>query len=200
MHDQLSHLDCDRRTSRQGEDLYLQEADPLSELDRSAHQRYTSAPVNSGMDLCVLCRGTETSVLFHLLCRVQRWAVQERVCEDLQVLWVLQSWQWRRAEDQKVTAHPRVTTNTYILAFSHDLCHVCYRQCASAALNDVRQYLTEEEGQVAVFDATNTTRERRETIIQFAEQNGFKVTRCVTTSRHFAVGIQAWFALPSPQI
>lgn len=27
-----------------------------------------------------------------------------------------------------------------------------------------------------VFDATNTTRERRDTIIQFAEQNGFKVT------------------------
>lgn len=80
-----------------------------------------------------------------------------------------------------------------------------YRQCASAALNDVRQYLTEQGGQVAVgqvldcvlvemfgagqiklihycpvcveqvFDATNTTRERRETIIQFAEQNGFKV-------------------------
>nr|XP_046240548.1 6-phosphofructo-2-kinase/fructose-2,6-bisphosphatase 4a isoform X2 [Scatophagus argus] len=49
------------------------------------------------------------------------------------------------------------------------------KQCASAALNDVRQYLTEEGGQVAVFDATNTTRERRETIIQFAEQNGFKV-------------------------
>uniref|UniRef100_A0A672IQS3 6-phosphofructo-2-kinase/fructose-2,6-bisphosphatase 4-like n=1 Tax=Salarias fasciatus TaxID=181472 RepID=A0A672IQS3_SALFA len=48
------------------------------------------------------------------------------------------------------------------------------RQCASAALNDVRQYLTEEGGQVAVFDATNTTRERRETILQFAEQNGFK--------------------------
>ncbi|XP_031701031.1 6-phosphofructo-2-kinase/fructose-2,6-bisphosphatase 4a isoform X2 [Anarrhichthys ocellatus] len=49
------------------------------------------------------------------------------------------------------------------------------RQCASAALNDVRQYLTEDGGQVAVFDATNTTRERRETIIQFADQNGFKV-------------------------
>ncbi|XP_029357593.1 6-phosphofructo-2-kinase/fructose-2,6-bisphosphatase 4a isoform X5 [Echeneis naucrates] len=49
------------------------------------------------------------------------------------------------------------------------------QQCASAALNDVRYYLTEEGGQVAVFDATNTTRERRETIIQFAEQNGFKV-------------------------
>ncbi|CAF96557.1 unnamed protein product, partial [Tetraodon nigroviridis] len=87
MYDQLSHPDCDGRTSSQGENLYLQEADPLPELDRSAHQR----------------------------------------------------------------------------------------QCASAALNDVRQYLTEEGGQVAVFDATNTTRERRETIIQFAEQNGFKV-------------------------
>ncbi|MEQ2280201.1 6-phosphofructo-2-kinase/fructose-2,6-bisphosphatase 4 [Ameca splendens] len=49
------------------------------------------------------------------------------------------------------------------------------RQCASAALNDVRQYLTEEGGQVAVFDATNTTRERRDTILEFAEQNGFKV-------------------------
>uniref|UniRef100_A0A671S562 6-phosphofructo-2-kinase/fructose-2,6-bisphosphatase 4-like n=1 Tax=Sinocyclocheilus anshuiensis TaxID=1608454 RepID=A0A671S562_9TELE len=48
-------------------------------------------------------------------------------------------------------------------------------QCALAALNDVRQFLTDEGGQVAVFDATNTTRERRETIIRFAEQNGFKV-------------------------
>ncbi|XP_028853563.1 6-phosphofructo-2-kinase/fructose-2,6-bisphosphatase 4-like isoform X2 [Denticeps clupeoides] len=49
------------------------------------------------------------------------------------------------------------------------------KQCASAALNDVQQYLTKEGGQVAVFDATNTTRERRDIIVQFAEQNGFKV-------------------------
>ncbi|KAM7402043.1 hypothetical protein PAMP_017314 [Pampus punctatissimus] len=49
------------------------------------------------------------------------------------------------------------------------------RQCAMAALNDVRQYLCVEGGQVAVFDATNTTRERREIIVKFAEQNGFKV-------------------------
>ncbi|KAM9444473.1 6-phosphofructo-2-kinase/fructose-2,6-bisphosphatase 4a isoform 1-T1 [Clarias gariepinus] len=49
------------------------------------------------------------------------------------------------------------------------------KQCASAALNDVHQYLTRDGGQVAVFDATNTTRERRDTIIRFAEQNGFKV-------------------------
>ncbi|XP_028854501.1 6-phosphofructo-2-kinase/fructose-2,6-bisphosphatase 4-like isoform X2 [Denticeps clupeoides] len=49
------------------------------------------------------------------------------------------------------------------------------RQCALSALNDVRQYLCMEGGQVAVFDATNTTRERRDTITRFAEQNGFKV-------------------------
>ncbi|KAG7239639.1 hypothetical protein CRUP_028245, partial [Coryphaenoides rupestris] len=49
------------------------------------------------------------------------------------------------------------------------------QHCASAALNDVRQYLANEGGQVAVFDATNTTRERRMTIFEFAEQNGFKV-------------------------
>ncbi|XP_041048374.1 6-phosphofructo-2-kinase/fructose-2,6-bisphosphatase 4-like [Carcharodon carcharias] len=49
------------------------------------------------------------------------------------------------------------------------------RQCASKAMSDVKKYLDEEGGQVAVFDATNTTRERRETIINFAEQNGYKV-------------------------
>ncbi|MEQ2261328.1 6-phosphofructo-2-kinase/fructose-2,6-bisphosphatase 4 [Xenotaenia resolanae] len=49
------------------------------------------------------------------------------------------------------------------------------RQCAMSALNDVRQYLSVEGGQVAVFDATNTTRDRRGTIMKFAEQNGFKV-------------------------
>ncbi|XP_013864525.1 6-phosphofructo-2-kinase/fructose-2,6-bisphosphatase 4b isoform X1 [Austrofundulus limnaeus] len=49
------------------------------------------------------------------------------------------------------------------------------RQCALSALNDVRQYLSVEGGQVAVFDATNTTRDRRVTIMKFAEQNGFKV-------------------------
>uniref|UniRef100_A0A8C1Y323 6-phosphofructo-2-kinase/fructose-2,6-biphosphatase 4b n=1 Tax=Cyprinus carpio TaxID=7962 RepID=A0A8C1Y323_CYPCA len=49
------------------------------------------------------------------------------------------------------------------------------KHCALAALNDVRQYLSVEGGQVAVFDATNTTRERRATITRFAEQNGYKV-------------------------
>ncbi|XP_072238360.1 6-phosphofructo-2-kinase/fructose-2,6-bisphosphatase 4b isoform X2 [Leuresthes tenuis] len=49
------------------------------------------------------------------------------------------------------------------------------RQCATSALNDVRQYLCVEGGHVAVFDATNTTRERRGTIMKFAEQNGFRV-------------------------
>ncbi|KAK2510805.1 hypothetical protein Q9966_016806 [Columba livia] len=49
------------------------------------------------------------------------------------------------------------------------------RQCALAALKDVRTYLSNEEGQVAVFDATNTTRERRSLILQFARENGYKV-------------------------
>ncbi|XP_062454656.1 6-phosphofructo-2-kinase/fructose-2,6-bisphosphatase 1 isoform X4 [Rhea pennata] len=49
------------------------------------------------------------------------------------------------------------------------------RQCALAALQDVRTYLSSEDGQVAVFDATNTTRERRDLILQFAKENGYKV-------------------------
>ncbi|XP_053577174.1 6-phosphofructo-2-kinase/fructose-2,6-bisphosphatase 4 isoform X3 [Bombina bombina] len=48
------------------------------------------------------------------------------------------------------------------------------KQCALLALSDVGRYLGEEGGHVAVFDATNTTRERRETILKFADQNGFK--------------------------
>ncbi|XP_074936562.1 6-phosphofructo-2-kinase/fructose-2,6-bisphosphatase 1 isoform X3 [Phalacrocorax aristotelis] len=49
------------------------------------------------------------------------------------------------------------------------------RQCALAALRDVRTYLSSGEGQVAVFDATNTTRERRALLLQFAKENGYKV-------------------------
>nr|XP_060619284.1 6-phosphofructo-2-kinase/fructose-2,6-bisphosphatase 1 isoform X4 [Anolis sagrei ordinatus] len=48
-------------------------------------------------------------------------------------------------------------------------------QCALSALRDVKTYLSLEEGQVAVFDATNTTRERRALILQFAKENGYKV-------------------------
>ncbi|XP_038603893.1 6-phosphofructo-2-kinase/fructose-2,6-bisphosphatase 1 [Tachyglossus aculeatus] len=49
------------------------------------------------------------------------------------------------------------------------------KQCALAALNDVHEYLSHEEGHVAVFDATNTTRERRSLILQFAKDHGYKV-------------------------
>lgn len=41
---------------------------------------------------------------------------------------------------------------------------------------DVKSYLTEEGGQVAVFDATNTTRERRDMILDFGSENSFKVS------------------------
>ncbi|XP_029394097.1 6-phosphofructo-2-kinase/fructose-2,6-bisphosphatase 2 isoform X2 [Mus pahari] len=49
------------------------------------------------------------------------------------------------------------------------------KQCALVALEDVKAYFTEESGQIAVFDATNTTRERRDMILNFAKQNAFKV-------------------------
>uniref|UniRef100_A0A5F9C2K8 6-phosphofructo-2-kinase/fructose-2,6-biphosphatase 1 n=2 Tax=Oryctolagus cuniculus TaxID=9986 RepID=A0A5F9C2K8_RABIT len=49
------------------------------------------------------------------------------------------------------------------------------KQCALAALKDVHNYLSHEEGHVAVFDATNTTRERRTLILQFAKEHGYKV-------------------------
>ncbi|XP_073745350.1 6-phosphofructo-2-kinase/fructose-2,6-bisphosphatase 1 isoform X3 [Callorhinus ursinus] len=52
---------------------------------------------------------------------------------------------------------------------------IFFRQCALAALKDVHDYLSHEEGHVAVFDATNTTRERRSLILQFAKEHGYKV-------------------------
>ncbi|TRZ01394.1 hypothetical protein DNTS_003744 [Danionella cerebrum] len=48
------------------------------------------------------------------------------------------------------------------------------KQCALVALEDVKMYLN-EGGQIAVFDATNTTRERRDLIINFVHENSFKV-------------------------
>uniref|UniRef100_A0A096P3D0 6-phosphofructo-2-kinase/fructose-2,6-biphosphatase 3 n=1 Tax=Papio anubis TaxID=9555 RepID=A0A096P3D0_PAPAN len=48
------------------------------------------------------------------------------------------------------------------------------KQCALAALRDVKSYLAKEGGQIAVFDATNTTRERRHMILHFAKENDFK--------------------------
>ncbi|XP_057686016.1 6-phosphofructo-2-kinase/fructose-2,6-bisphosphatase-like [Corythoichthys intestinalis] len=49
------------------------------------------------------------------------------------------------------------------------------KACAAAALRDVATYFASEEGQVAVFDATNTTRERRAIISSFAKERGYKV-------------------------
>ncbi|XP_034029261.1 6-phosphofructo-2-kinase/fructose-2,6-bisphosphatase 1 isoform X2 [Thalassophryne amazonica] len=49
------------------------------------------------------------------------------------------------------------------------------KACAAAALKDVAAYFTKDQGQVAVFDATNTTRERRAIILNFAKERGYKV-------------------------
>ncbi|TNN35651.1 6-phosphofructo-2-kinase/fructose-2,6-bisphosphatase [Liparis tanakae] len=53
-----------------------------------------------------------------------------------------------------------------------------FQACAVAALKDVCDYFTREQGQVVVFDATNTTLERREVILQFAKENGYKRIEC----------------------
>ncbi|XP_033995434.1 6-phosphofructo-2-kinase/fructose-2,6-bisphosphatase 2 isoform X2 [Trematomus bernacchii] len=49
------------------------------------------------------------------------------------------------------------------------------KQCALVALKDVKKYLSVEGGQIAVFDATNTTRERRDLILSFVKENAYKV-------------------------
>ncbi|CAL8367468.1 unnamed protein product [Lota lota] len=61
--------------------------------------------------------------------------------------------------------------------FRHDNKEAMFirKQCALVALQDVKAYLNEEGGQIAVFDATNTTRERREMILNFAIDNSYKV-------------------------
>jgi predicted kinase len=41
--------------------------------------------------------------------------------------------------------------------------------CAQHALEDMCNYLS-DEGEVAIFDATNTTRERRQTIYEYCTQ------------------------------
>ncbi|XP_072311065.1 6-phosphofructo-2-kinase/fructose-2,6-bisphosphatase 3 isoform X1 [Eucyclogobius newberryi] len=66
--------------------------------------------------------------------------------------------------------------SSYDFFSSDNECAVKIRQqCALAALRDVKSYLKDEEGHVAVFDATNTTRERRDLILQFGKENEFKI-------------------------
>uniref|UniRef100_A0A2I3T9L6 6-phosphofructo-2-kinase/fructose-2,6-biphosphatase 1 n=2 Tax=Pan TaxID=9596 RepID=A0A2I3T9L6_PANTR len=62
------------------------------------------------------------------------------------------------------------------------------KQCALAALKDVHNYLSREEGHVAVFDATNTTRERRSLILQFAKEHGYKPISPAQTPKKVKLG------------
>ncbi|XP_038067358.1 6-phosphofructo-2-kinase/fructose-2,6-bisphosphatase 1-like isoform X2 [Patiria miniata] len=48
------------------------------------------------------------------------------------------------------------------------------QQCAMMALNDMARWF-ETDGEVAVFDATNTTRERRKLIMEFCNQRCYQV-------------------------
>lgn len=101
------------------------------------------------------------------------------------------------------------------------------RQCALVALEDVKTYLNEEGGQIAVriqpnsclamflpnmnytkecvkrhscvfiqvFDATNTTRERRELILNFAKDNAYKVRNIfIVWWRLWLDSKESWFS------
>uniref|UniRef100_A0A674D5R6 6-phosphofructo-2-kinase/fructose-2,6-bisphosphatase-like n=1 Tax=Salmo trutta TaxID=8032 RepID=A0A674D5R6_SALTR len=68
-----------------------------------------------------------------------------------------------------------VPTKAHCVCLCLRACVRVCRACAIAALKDVCAYFMQEQGQVAVFDATNTTIERREVILSFAKENGYKV-------------------------
>lgn len=64
----------------------------------------------------------------------------------------------------------------------HDFFHpdnaeaiVIRRECALHALQDVAQWFSNFEGFVAIFDATNTTRERRQMVLDYCGERHFKV-------------------------
>lgn len=135
-----------------------------------------------------------------LSCRVQRGAVQTWLYEDLQILWVFSSRQRGGFKDQTVcVAFWWPDSSAYLSAMwrlSSGFAAGSVRQrrwttCGSTSQRTEAKLQWVEvpcklqtswlhAGSLfyaqQVFDATNTTRERRETIIQFAEQNGFKVT------------------------
>ncbi|VDN50898.1 unnamed protein product [Dracunculus medinensis] len=47
-------------------------------------------------------------------------------------------------------------------------------ECANFAMEDMGDYLANKEGEVAIFDATNTTRERRRWLVNFCHSERFK--------------------------
>uniref|UniRef100_A0AC35UAI2 6PF2K domain-containing protein n=1 Tax=Rhabditophanes sp. KR3021 TaxID=114890 RepID=A0AC35UAI2_9BILA len=48
-------------------------------------------------------------------------------------------------------------------------------ECAKLAAEDVRRYLESNEGEVAIFDATNTTRDRRRWLVDFCSERNHSV-------------------------
>jgi hypothetical protein len=45
-------------------------------------------------------------------------------------------------------------------------------ECARLAMEDMGEYLGKKEGEVAIFDATNTTRQRRQMLVDFCGREG----------------------------
>ncbi|KAJ7420007.1 6-phosphofructo-2-kinase/fructose-2,6-bisphosphatase 4 [Pitangus sulphuratus] len=147
MYDQLPYSDCHGGSPSKRKNLHLEEADTLFKLDWSAYKRWFGFKV-------VL-----TSVLFPRLLVAPT--------DTGFLLAEFNVGQYRRDLVKKYKSFE------FFLPDNEEGLKI-RKQCALAALNDVRQYLSEENGHVAVFDATNTTRERRETIYKFGEENGYK--------------------------
>uniref|UniRef100_A0A493T229 6-phosphofructo-2-kinase/fructose-2,6-bisphosphatase 2 n=2 Tax=Anas platyrhynchos TaxID=8839 RepID=A0A493T229_ANAPP len=149
LHDQLAHPHRDDRAARPRQDLRLQEADALPQLDRGAHARSGARGAGGGGRGLVAER-----------CRPHRCALCVCAVFNLGV--------YRREAVKSYKSYD---------FFRHDNKEAMEirKRCALVALQDVKAYLLEECGQIAVFDATNTTRERRDLILNFAKENAFKV-------------------------
>lgn len=57
---------------------------------------------------------------------------------------------------------------------NEEVMKIC-KQCVLVVLEDVKVYFIEENGQIVVFDVINIIWERRDMILNFVEQNFFKV-------------------------
>uniref|UniRef100_A0A915B845 6-phosphofructo-2-kinase domain-containing protein n=1 Tax=Parascaris univalens TaxID=6257 RepID=A0A915B845_PARUN len=60
-------------------------------------------------------------------------------------------------------------------------------ECARLAMEDMGSYLENKEGEVAIFDATNTTRERRRWLVDFCNRGNGGVDGCGPPFRVFFV-------------
>ncbi|XP_077429915.1 6-phosphofructo-2-kinase/fructose-2,6-bisphosphatase 2-like isoform X4 [Vanacampus margaritifer] len=139
LYDKYPYRHRDDRSARPREDVRVQEAHALPQLDWRPHQSPGGLRENTRC-VCHVCR---VAAVFNL-------GVYRR-----EAVRAYKSYDFFRHDNEEAMK--------------------IRKQCALVALQDVKVYLTDEGGQIAVFDATNTTRERRDLIQAFVKENAFKV-------------------------